>query len=193
VSRLGTLRPEDLTPEQWKLREAMTQGPRGASAASGGPFEVWLHSPQFGDRVQRFGAFVRYQTSLCPRLSELAILACARHWRSDYEWYAHSAIAARAGLSTEAIEAIRCGTTVTFEGEPDLSVYRFCQELLATHRICAATYDSAERALGKVALVELVGLLGYYSLVALTLNAFEVPTPDHSRPLSDSAHPCTST
>lgn len=178
MSRLGLLHERDLSEEQRKLRDAMTSGPRGASAASGGPFEVWLHSPTFGDHVQRFGAHVRYSTSLAPRVSELAILVCARHWKADYEWFAHAPIAEKAGVPPDVIEALRAGRPVHFANETDGAVYSFCRELLGQRRVSDTTYEIAERQLGKSALIELVGLLGYYSLVALTLNAFEVLPPD---------------
>jgi 4-carboxymuconolactone decarboxylase len=177
VSRLGVLSEHDLTDEQRRLRDAITQGPRGKSAASGGPFEVWLHSPAFGEQVQHFGAHVRYGNALGPRISEFAILICARHWGAEYEWFVHAPIATQAGVPAEAIEALRVGRNVQLTDDTDRVVYDFCRELLGQRRVCDATYALAERRLGKSALVELVGLLGYYSLVALTLIAFEVLPP----------------
>jgi len=178
MSRLGALRESDLNPQQRALREAMTSGPRGSSAASGGPFEVWLHSPAFGDRVQQFGAHVRYSTSLAPRVSELAILVCARRWSASYEWFVHAPIAEKAGVPREAIEALGAGRLVQLADETDSAIYSFCTELLSYKRVSDATYERALGRLGKASLIELVGVLGYYSLVALTINAFEVVPPD---------------
>lgn len=138
---------------------------------------MWLHSPAFGEQVQRFGAHVRYANALGPRISEFAILICARHWGAEYEWYVHAPIAAQAGVPAEAIEALRVGRDAPLADETDRVVYDFCRELLGQRRVCDATYALAEQRLGKSALVELVGLLGYYSLVALTLIAFEVLPP----------------
>jgi 4-carboxymuconolactone decarboxylase len=183
MSRLGTLDERDLSDEQRRLRDAITTGPRGQSAASGGPFEVWLHSPDFGEQAQRFGAYVRYETSLGARISEFAILICARHWGADYEWFVHAPIARQAGVPADAIEDLRLGRDVHLTDDTDRAVHGFCRELLGQRRVCDATYATAERRLGKSALVELVGLLGYYSLVALTLIAFEVLPPDSARPL----------
>jgi 4-carboxymuconolactone decarboxylase len=181
VSRLGILDEHDLSAEQRRLRDAMTTGPRGKSAASGGPFEVWLHSPAFGDQVQRFGAHVRYANSLGPRISELATLICARHWGADYEWFVHAPLARQAGIPADAIEDLRVGRELHLTDETDRAVYGFCLELLGQRRVSDATYVIAEGRLGKSALIELVGLLGYYSLVALTLIAFEVQPPGSAK------------
>ncbi len=178
MSRLGTLTEENLSDAQRKLREAMIQGPRGMAAAAGGPFEVWLHSPAFGHRVQEFGAYMRYGTSLSPRVSELAILTCARHWDAAYEWAAHVGHAASAGVPMSTIAALRENRELRFEDDTDAAVYAFCGELLQQRRVTDSSYARLGTLLGTSALVELVGLLGYYSLVALTLNAFEVEPPE---------------
>lgn len=183
MSRLGVLSEHDLSDEQRRLRDAMTRGPRGKSAASGGPFDVWLHSPAFGEQVQRFGAHMRYANSLGPRISEFAILICARHWNADYEWFVHAPIATQAGVPADAIEDLRVGRDVQLSEDTDRAVYGFCRELLGQRRVCDATYAIAEGRLGKSALVELVGLLGYYSLVAMTLIAFEVLPPSAAKQL----------
>lgn len=178
MSRLGNLDEDRLSAPQRQLREAMMKGPRGAAAAAGGPFEVWLHSPSFGLHVQSFGAHVRYGTSLAARISELAILVCARHWDAHYEWYLHAPIAEQAGIPAPAIEALRIGAEMPLNDATDSAVYNFCRELLGRRRVPDAIYEAAAECLGEAALVELVGLLGYYSLVALTLNAFEVLPPE---------------
>src|ERR1700730_2703699 len=97
-----------LTSEQLSIFEKIRSGPRGVVE---GPLRVWIQSPVFAEHAQALGAFCRYGTQLPPRLSELAILLVGAHWRSGFEWHAHAPIAARAGVSAEAIEAIRCGRT----------------------------------------------------------------------------------
>jgi 4-carboxymuconolactone decarboxylase len=176
MSRLKVLAEEELTPPQRDLRLALARGLRGQTAV-GGPFDVWLHSPEFGSVVQRFGEHVRFRTSLPARVSELAIILCARFWRAQYEWYAHAPIAQRAGLPPTVIEAIRVGIYPELETEIDRTVYSMCQELLCHGRVSDTNYENAYRLLGKSALIELVGLLGYYTLVAFTVNAFSVEAP----------------
>jgi 4-carboxymuconolactone decarboxylase len=172
--RLRQLDYPHLNAEQRDLAAAIASGPRGKSAGLAGPFGVWLHSPAFGQRVQAFGAYCRYGTSLAPRISELAILVCARHWNARFEWAIHAPIALQAGVAAEVVEAIRVGSTPAFEDEIAASVYAFSSELLALRKVSDATYARTRLALGEPALIELVGVLGYYGLVAMTLVAFEV-------------------
>jgi 4-carboxymuconolactone decarboxylase len=174
-SRLSKL-SQPLSAEQRRIAEEMNAGPR-AGSAFGGPFEVWLRSPRYADAVQRFGAFMRYQTSLPPRLSELAILICARHWTAQYEWFIHAPIAESAGVSANVIGDLHAGRVPDLPDPVELALYTFATSLLANGRVDDLVYDRAVAALGEPALVELSGLLGYYTLVAFTLNAFEVEVP----------------
>jgi 4-carboxymuconolactone decarboxylase len=174
--RLAELHPTELSGAQREFQAALARSPRGASA-HGGPFAVWLHNPQFGQRAQEFGAYVRYATSLQPRHSELAILVCARHWMAQYEWWVHAPIALQAGLPATALEAIRTGRQPSF-GEPsDAVLYQFCMELLGTKHVSQATYAQALAAFGTQTLIEIVGVIGYYSLVAMTVLAFDAQPP----------------
>ena len=139
---------------------------------------VWLTSPAFAERAQALGAFCRFGSSLPPRLSELAILVTGAHWRAGFEWFAHAPIARAAGLDATAIETIRVGGTPNFEKGDEKAVYAFSRELIAERRVSQTTFDAAERTLGRRGLVDLVGILGYYGLISMTINAFEVPIPD---------------
>ena len=139
--------------------------------------QAWLPSPELAQRAQHLGAFLRYDTSLGPRLSELAILVVARRWTSDYEWAIHADEAARAGVPGDVIAAIGHGRTPVLEGEAEQVVFDAATELAHGARLSDDVFARAEAALGRPTLVELVGLVGYYTMVAMTLNAFEVPPP----------------
>jgi 4-carboxymuconolactone decarboxylase len=139
---------------------------------------AWLASPELAQRAQHLGAFLRYDTSLGPRSSELAILVVARHWSSAYEWAIHAGEAARAGLGEAAIAALGAGRRPDLDSPVEEAVYEVATELVAGAGLADATFTRAEAALGRRALVELVGLVGYYTMVAMTLNAFEVPVPE---------------
>lgn len=184
-ARLAQPAPESLDARQRAFLDTLTRGPRGASVAHGGPhgppggpFGVWLLDPEFGEQAQRFGAYVRFGTTLPPRLSELAILVCARHWMAQYEFWAHAPIALKAGLPEPVVDALRTGAVPAFDDARDEAVFVFCSELLGRKAVSDPVYARAADALGPAALIELVGVLGYYTLVALTVRAFEIGVHD---------------
>jgi 4-carboxymuconolactone decarboxylase len=174
MSRLPDLDRDRLSPQQAALFDAIAATPRGAGMALEGPFGVWMHSPALGEAAQRLGEQVRYHSALPPRLSELAILVCARHWRADYEWHVHAPIALRAGITEAAVAAIRAGGEPPLTAEDEAVVHAFTAALLRTRRAPDGLYQRASALLGERTVVDLTVLVGYYSLVALTLNAFEV-------------------
>jgi 4-carboxymuconolactone decarboxylase len=179
MSRLPELTDEQMTDQQRRVRDEMIAGPRGKVV---GPLKIWLHSPEFADRAQKLGAQVRYHSSLPPELSELAILVTARAWKADFEWCSHVGFARAAGICEAVIEAIRIGAEPVLENERARAVHAVARELHETRALSDQTHTRAEAALGRQGLVDLVGLLGYYTLVSMTLEAFAVPAPDGSRP-----------
>lgn len=178
-SRLPVIAEEKMSESQRRLLEAIKSGPRG-KFTYGGPFAVYLHAPEFGTLAQELGAFCRYKTKLPPRLSEFAILVTAQHWQAQYEWHAHAAIAERAGVTAETIAALRAGRIPTAAPEDERALYDFITELYRTRRVSNANYARVNRLLDDAATVELVGLLGYYALVAMTLNVFQMMPPAES-------------
>ena len=178
MARIPDIDPATLTPEQKRIHDEIVSGPRGKVE---GPLRVWLTSPGLADRAQALGAFCRYGTSLEQRLSELAILVTGAYWRAGFEWHVHAPIAIKAGLDSAAVEAIRTGQEPTLAREDERAVYAFARELLTTRRVSDKTYETAEKALGRLAVVDLVGVLGYYGLISMTINAFEVPLPPGSK------------
>jgi len=124
--------------------------------------------------------------ALEPRLSELAILCTARHWTAQFEWYAHEPMARDGGLAQTVIDAVRERRRPDFAHADEAAVYDFCGELYADGRVSQATYERAVAELGQRGVVDLVGILGYYALVSMTLNVFEMPLPDGvAPPLAD--------
>jgi 4-carboxymuconolactone decarboxylase len=131
--RLAKLDPEKLTPAQQALAQSIKSGPRGQFKMSG-PFAVYLHAPGFGELAQQLGGHVRYQTSVPPRLSELAILITAQHWKSQYEWAAHAGIAEKQGVKPETIRALQAGRAPKSAPRDEMAVYAFAKELLTKRR-----------------------------------------------------------
>ncbi|MBD9503273.1 carboxymuconolactone decarboxylase family protein [Pseudomonas sp. BGr12] len=170
-SRLTPLSDANMDDDQRRVLQEILSGPRGNLD---GPFLAWVHSPGLADNAQKLGAFCRYGTRLELRLSELAILVTAAWWQSQAEWQIHEPIARQAGLSDEVIEALRQNRTPDFQREDERLIHRLGRSLYETRRIDQTLYEEATASFGEAGLVELVGIFGYYALVAMTLNAFSV-------------------
>jgi 4-carboxymuconolactone decarboxylase len=177
MQRIPDWTAESLSPAQRQVHDAIISGPRGVVE---GPLRVWLQSPQLAERAQALGAFCRFGTSLPPRLSELAILVTGAHWRAGFEWHVHAPIAIKAGIAPEIAEAIRVGATPRFIQVDEAAVHAFARELLEKHAVSDSTYRAVEAHLGKTGTVDLVGILGYYGLISMTIVAFQVPVPPGS-------------
>ena len=184
--RLTPLGPADLSDEQRVLYERVAGGPRrkmgisltDADGALLGPFNAYLHAPALGARLEAAGVGLREATALAPRLREIAILVTAKHHRAQFEWYAHAKIARDEGVAPEAIAAIKAGRAPAFPEATDAAVHAFAVELVETSRVSDPTYAALAERLSERERVELVFVLGYYALVSMALNAFEVALPE---------------
>lgn len=141
-----------------------------------GPFLAWMHSPGLASPAEQLGAFCRYRTGFALVESELLILCVAARYQCLGEQQIHEPIALKAGLSAQAIDHLRAGQPPALTDERQRLMHRLATELLDTHRIGEAAYCDGIAAFGERGMVELVGILGYYTLVAMTLNAFEMQT-----------------
>ncbi len=182
MSRHLPVAPESMTDAQKAVYAAIASGPRGHVR---GPFPVLLHSPKIADHVQKLGAYIRFESGLPDRLRELAVLVTSRFWGAEFEWFAHHTLAREAGIPVEAIEAIRTGGRPRFEDPTDEAVYAFCAALHESHRVDDETYGRAQELLGQEVLTDLVAMSGYYTLLAMMLNVYQVPLPDGSRAFDD--------
>jgi 4-carboxymuconolactone decarboxylase len=169
--RLPAFDAGQATPEQRLVLDEILSGPRGNL---NGPFLGWIYSPELAQHAQRLGAFCRYRTGLPLRLSELAILVTAARWQAQAEWYIHHPIALQAGVPEVLAEQIRTGVEPQFDDPDDALIYAFVTELYDAKRVSDETYARAMERFGREVTVNLVGLLGYYALVAMTLNVFDM-------------------
>ncbi len=176
--RLPAIPAEKLTPAQQALIDSIRSGPRGATTQIRGPFAVFLHSPDYGQLAQALGGYCRHKTRVPPRLSEFAILLTAKLWRAQYEWYAHTGHAERAGVTASTIRALHAGRVPKSAPKDELAVYAFIKELYRQKRVGDKTYARLHAILGDAGMVELVGILGYYVLIAMSLNVFRMPLPE---------------
>ena len=179
--RLALIDESHMSDAQRALLASLRAGPRGTSITPRGPFAVWMHAPAFGELAQKLGAHCRYGTALSPRLSEFAILCTARLWRAQYEWLAHAPIAEKGGVRPKTIEDLRLGRMPRSAPKDERAIYDFVQELYKTRRVTDRTYKRMKSVVGDVAMVELVGILGYYALISMTLNVFRMLPPEHEK------------
>jgi 4-carboxymuconolactone decarboxylase len=179
--RLPDLPDDQLTQDQRELKDSILSGPRG-NFKFGGPFAVWLHAPRYGQLAQRLGAHVRYKTAVPPRLSEFAILCTARIWRAQYEWEAHAPMAERAGVLPQTIRELQRGRRPTKAPADERLLYDFIKQLYRDRRVSDALYKKMTGVLGEAATVELVGILGYYAMISMTLNVFAVAVEGEKPP-----------
>jgi 4-carboxymuconolactone decarboxylase len=175
-SRLPAIPDKALSPEQRALIASISSGPRGVFKMSG-PFFCYLHAPKFGELAQKLGAHCRYETGIAPRFSEFAILVTAQHWKAHYEWAAHEPQAEKAGVTAATIRDLRAGRLPKSASKDERTIYAFIKELYRDKRVSNRTYQSVQKLLGDTGTVELVGLLGYYAMVAMTLDVFRMPVP----------------
>jgi 4-carboxymuconolactone decarboxylase len=174
--RLPELTETGLTSEQRALAESIKSGPRGQFKMSG-PFAIYLHSPAFGELAQKLGGHLRFHTSIAPRLMEFAILVTAAQWKAQYEWAMHAPMAEKAGVKPATIRDLQAGRAPKSAPRDEMTVYAFIKELYAKRRVSKPTFNRAYKLLGEAGTVELVGLLGYYAMVSMTLNTFMAPLP----------------
>jgi 4-carboxymuconolactone decarboxylase len=125
---------------------------------------------------------MRYHSSIPSKLNELAIIITARHWTSNYEWYAHRRAAQSAGLSQAIIDAVAAGTRPPAMPPDEEAVYNFCTELLTTKQVSDRTFQAAKDRFGERGIVDLIGVTGYYQLVSMLLNVDRYPLPDGAQP-----------
>ena len=174
-TRFPTLKPEEMTPAQRQVAEAIASGPR---KSLGGPFNAWLRSPEVADRLQKVGEQLRFHSSVPRRLNEFAILITARAWDAEYEWYAHYPLALQAGLKPEVAAELAAGKRPGAMATDEAVVFDFLTELRRTRRVGDATFRRAQALLGDQGVIDLIALAGYYDAVSMTLNVAQVKPPE---------------
>lgn len=178
MSRLSPLDLENLSTEQQRVYDALRHGPRGDDQHKlelAGPFGVWVRAPEIGAAVQGLGKIARFGTSIRNDIREIAICVTGAHYRAKFEFAVHRDLAHQEGIPELVTEAIRSGQTPEFESADHRLCYHLANELLTGHRIEEQTYHAAVDYWEETGVIELVNIIGYYSIVALTLNAFEIP------------------
>ena len=179
MTRMPLVKAEEMTPEQRALAEAIA-GKR--SGVIRGPWAQIIRNPALAKVAAAYGDFLRAETSVPPRLAMIAVLLTARHWKAEYMWAAQGPRAKESGLADALVEAIRMGERPRFDDPKEAAVYDLVTELYRNQAVTDATYAAAERALGAVALVELLNVAGFYTTLAMVISATGVPTIEGAKP-----------
>jgi 4-carboxymuconolactone decarboxylase len=165
--RLPTIPPDQYTAEQKKAAEEFLTARK---APVFGPFEPMMHSPEVMNMARAMGDYLRYHAAIGNTLSELVILITAREWSQDYEWYVHYPIALKAGIAKDIADAIADGRRPSGMSADQEIVYDFTTELQKNKRVSDPTFQRAEQRFGKKGVVDMTGISGYYTFLAMQLN-----------------------
>jgi 4-carboxymuconolactone decarboxylase len=179
--RLPTIAPSHYDDEQRKAAEDFLAARKTPVF---GPFEPMMHSPQVMNLARATGDYLRYHSAIGNTLSELVILVTAREWSQDFEWSVHYPVALQAGIAREIADAVGDGRRPPGMSTDEEIVYEFATELLRTRRVSDPTYARAEQRFGNRGIVDITGICGYYTFLAMQLNVARYPVPDGAPKLS---------
>ena len=177
--RMPPIPSDKLTAAQEKAADELIAGPRGALA---GPFVPLLRSPEFMGRLQKTGEYLRFQNSLGPKLTEFVTLLTARQWTQQYEYDVHAPLALAAGVKPEIIAAIGEGRRPAGMLPDEEAAYDFCAELRHNQSVSDATYARAVSRFGEQGIIDMTGLVGYYTMLAMIMNVARTPIPAGKTP-----------
>lgn len=177
--RMPPIPAEDMSPDQIEAVEELRRV-RGIELR--GPWHPLLRSPEVLHRSRAMGDYLRYDSALAPELSEFLILLTAREWTQQYEWHAHHAIALEAGIAPATVAAIAAGRRPKTMTAAQSALYGLFTELNRDHTVSDATYAAVVESLGERGVVDAVGIIGYYTLLAMVMNTARTPLPAGAEP-----------
>jgi 4-carboxymuconolactone decarboxylase len=177
--RMPPIPADRLTDAQ---KKAMAEFTAARKADVSGPFWPLLRSPEVMNRARAMGDYLRFTSVLPPRLSEFAIIITARQWTQNYEWDVHAPLAQQGGLKPSIIAAVADGRRPTEMAEDEDALYTFCDELHKNQSISDATYDRAVKTFGEQGVIDILGISGYYTMLAMVLNTSRTPVPPGHSP-----------
>lgn len=180
MTRVTSIRRDDLAPREQALFDSIASV-RGGEVR--GPFAIWLHTPAIAEKANELGNALRVNGTIDKRLFELAILVAARDWTSQYEWYVHAAAAEQVGVDRAVVLAIAARQTPKLSRDDEAIVYNAALELMQRRKLSEPSYQKLLSLLGLQQTIELISVLGFYTMVAVVLNAFEAPVPGGAVPL----------
>lgn len=172
--RMPPIPAEKLTDAQ---KTAMQEFAAARKVAVSGPFWPLLRSPEVMNRARAMGDYLRFTSVLPPRLSEFAIIITARQWTQNYEWDVHAPLAQQGGLKPSIVAAVADGRRPDGMAQDEEVLYTFCDELHRTQSISDDTYARAVATFGEQGVIDILGISGYYTMLAMVLNTARTPVP----------------
>jgi len=179
--RLKPLTENEMTEAQRKAAQELASGLRGKINPNG-PNYALLRSPELMERTQKVGEYLRYKSSVPTRLNEFAILVTAREWNAQIEWIGHHELALKAGVSAAVLEELKQGRRPAGMKPDEAAVYDFCKQIHTNKEVSDATYKQVVDLVGERGVMDLIGLTGYYSMLAMVLNVTRVALPEGTEP-----------
>jgi 4-carboxymuconolactone decarboxylase len=177
ITRFAPLKADELTQAQKAWADMIAAPPRNAKFVNP-PYRAYIRNPDLAPRLSALSDYLRWNTSLPPRLSELAILITARQWTAQYEWYAHYPLALKGGLDPKVADAIAAGQRPEGMKEDEAALYDLASELYRDRKVSDPVYKAALGQFGERGIMDIIGIIGYYDLVSMTLITMQAGMPD---------------
>ena len=177
--RMPPIPADKLTEAQ---KKAIEEFKAARSVEISGPFVAMLRSPEVMTRARAMGDYLRFRSSLPPRLSEFVILMTARRWTQQYEWNAHAPLAIKGGLKESIVKAVADGRKPEGLAEDEEIVYALFDEIQKNQTIADATYARAVAKIGEQGIIDVMGITGYYTMLAMVMNTARTPLPNGAKP-----------
>ena len=179
TTRFAPLKAEEMTPPQKAWADAIAVPPRNAKFGNP-PYRAYIRSPELASRLSALSDYLRWNSSLPPRLSELAILITAREWTAQYEWFAHYPLALKGGLDTQVADAIAAGKRPDGMKDDEAALYDLATALYRDRKVSDPVYKAALEKFGEHGIMDIIGIIGYYDLVSMTLITMQAAPPNDS-------------
>ncbi len=179
VTRFPPLRADELSPAQKAWADQIAQPPRNAKFGAA-PYRAYIRNPELAPKLSALSDYLRWNTTLPPRLSEFAILITARNWTAQYEWAAHYPLALKAGLYAKILSDLSAGRRPENMRDDETALYDLATALYRDKKVSDAVYKAAVEKFGERGVMDIIGIIGYYDLVSMTLITAQVSAPDNS-------------
>ena len=181
ITRFAPLKPDELSPAQKTWADMIVAPPRNAKFGSP-PYRAYIRNPELAPRLSALSDYLRWNSSLPPRLSEFAILLTARQWTAQYEWFAHYPLALKAGLDAKILGDVSAGRRPDNMRDDEAALYDFVTALYRDKKVTDPVYKAAVDKFGERGVMDIIGIIGYYDLVSMTLITMQAGAPNDSVP-----------